>query len=91
MTSPEESLFRYDDGKGHADFNHEEFEPLFLEDADPDLVANATAFCNNNTECIFDLVFTGNRELASGTSSAEEEAATNEAKTGKCRHVVKSG
>lgn len=85
MTLPGESLFRYDDGKGH-----EEFEPLFLEDADPDLVANATAFCNNNTECIFDLVFTGNRELASGTSSAEKEAADNEATTGKC-HVVIPG
>jgi len=82
MTNSSESLFKYDDGLGHADFINKTFVPKFLDQADPEVVANATTFCKNNTQCIFDLVFTDNRELAAETTATEDQAAENEASAG---------
>ena len=75
MTDESESLFKYDDGLGHADFINKTFVPQFLDQADKEVVANATTFCKNNTQCIYDLVFTDNRQLAEQTTNTDASAA----------------
>jgi len=82
MTDESESLFKYDDGLGHADFSNNTFVPKFLDEVDKEVVANATTVCKNNTQCIFDLVFTDNRELAEATIDTVHSNAETQNNTG---------
>lgn len=80
LTSSAESIFKYDNGKSHADYSFPDFVPKFLDEANQTKVAEATALCGEgNNQCIFDYVFTGNEELASATTATEKQAAENTA------------
>ncbi|KAL3857455.1 hypothetical protein ACJMK2_012125 [Sinanodonta woodiana] len=80
-TSENESIFRYPTGKGHADFSDPTFIPQFLDEADPEIVANATEICGEeNQECIFDLVFTENNDIAQETLQIEIKASQDQIK-----------
>lgn len=71
MTTREQSIFEYPTGRSHADFNFPNFVPKFLDEADKEVVSNATQICGKeNLECIFDLVFTGSEEIAEETKQA---------------------
>ncbi|KAK3609861.1 hypothetical protein CHS0354_015052 [Potamilus streckersoni] len=72
-----DSVFRYPNGKHSADYSHRDFMPKFIDEADPLMVANATNICGEeNQECIFDLVFTENEEVANETLRIQMEAET---------------
>lgn len=83
MTNASETLFKYDDGVSHADFSFKNFTPKFLDQADKEVVDNATTFCKGNLQCVFDLVFTDNKELAADTTATDDRAAENTANAGK--------
>ncbi|XP_052803968.1 uncharacterized protein LOC128234050 isoform X2 [Mya arenaria] len=74
MTTETESIFKYDEGITHSDFSHPEFTPQFLEKANQTMVQEANTTCNGNIQCMFDFVFTGDRQLALQTGSTEELA-----------------
>ena len=89
MTTAQESSFKYDNGKSHADYSFPDFVPYFLDEANQTLVAEATVFCGEgNNQCIFDLVFTGNKELAVATTATENQAAENSADASKFYDTV---
>ncbi|XP_053372974.1 uncharacterized protein LOC123561094 [Mercenaria mercenaria] len=76
ITSANESNFKYDNGKSHADYNFPDFVPKFLDEANQTIVDEAKSVCGEgNNQCIFDMVFTGNKELAQTTTLTEAEAA----------------
>ncbi|KAH3701432.1 hypothetical protein DPMN_076420 [Dreissena polymorpha] len=80
MTTAQESVFKYWDGLTHANFIQANFTPKFLEEASATLRAEAEKKCSGNLQCVFDLVFTGNEQLAKDTESTEELAVrTNQA------------
>lgn len=83
MTTSEESVFKYDSGKTHADYSFPEFVPKFLDEANQTLVDEAVDLCGEgNNQCIFDFVFTGNAELANQTTATETQAAETAADAG---------
>ncbi|KAL3832190.1 hypothetical protein ACJMK2_023853, partial [Sinanodonta woodiana] len=68
-----ESIFHYPLGKNHTDFNHEDFEPQFIDEAD-EKVSSAKKICGErNQECIFDLVLTENEAVANYTRNIEQQ------------------
>lgn len=73
MTLPSESQFRYGDGLSHADFNFQSFVPAFVDEVSETRLEEATAFCKNNSRCVFDYAVSGNRELAYETYLMEQE------------------
>ena len=75
MTSADESLFKYDNQLSHSNFSFPNFVPKFLDEANETLVAEAKQLCgDDNNQCIFDYVFTGNKELALETNTTEAQA-----------------
>lgn len=74
MTTADESIFRYNDGITHANFSFRNFTPKFLDEANQTLVAEANRICNNVQQCVFDYVFTGNRDLATYTAATETQS-----------------
>jgi hypothetical protein len=75
MTLANESLFKYNDGISHSDFSFPDFVPKFLDEANETVVAEAKEMCGEeNNQCIFDYVFTGNKELALETNTTETRA-----------------
>ena len=73
MTNANESQFRYEDGYSHADFNLLSFVPTFFVEANATLRAEAASVCNDNAQCMFDYVATGNLLLAQETTAAEQQ------------------
>ncbi|KAL3837566.1 hypothetical protein ACJMK2_022914, partial [Sinanodonta woodiana] len=70
-----ESVFRYPLGKNHSDFQHSNFTPKFLDEADQAKVNKSKQTCGeDNQECIFDLVFTENEAVANNTLNIESRA-----------------
>ncbi|KAK3100523.1 hypothetical protein FSP39_021282 [Pinctada imbricata] len=72
----QESLFNYTPGMSAADFQHPNFEPLFVDEVDPEKVANATTQCGGasaSQACIFDLLATGDQALADASGQSEEQ------------------
>ena len=79
MITASSSIFNYSTGKSATDYVHPNFEPIFIDELDPGLVANATAQCGGasaSQACIFDLLATGDQELAdeSGQSDTQGQA-----------------
>ncbi|XP_060570647.1 fibrillin-2-like isoform X2 [Ruditapes philippinarum] len=70
------SVFVYEDGKSHEDYQNNSFTPRFLDEVDVDKRAQAEQDCNGaeNIECVFDLVFTENKEVANATRILKTEA-----------------
>jgi disulfide oxidoreductase YuzD len=65
------SVFVYEDGKSHEDYQNNSFTPRFLDEVDADKRTQAEQYCNGtkNIECVFDFVFTENKEVANATRS----------------------
>ncbi|XP_053386930.1 uncharacterized protein LOC123542087 [Mercenaria mercenaria] len=76
--NPNNSAFVYDDGGSHFDFHNDSYVPRFLDEADPELRAKAIEVCNGpeNTECVFDYVFTENPDVAEKTKQVKGQAET---------------
>ncbi|XP_053387247.1 uncharacterized protein LOC123541978 [Mercenaria mercenaria] len=74
--NPNNSAFVYDDGKSHFDFQNETYVPRFLDEADPELIAKAEKICDgsNNTECVFDYVFTEKPDIAEETKKVKGQS-----------------
>lgn len=90
ITTADESIFRYDNGKGHADYNNAEFVPKFYDEFTTEQIADSSVVCRDGKkECIYDFVITQNRELASATSAVLEEAAKIQAVIGMLSLVTK--
>ncbi|XP_060591770.1 fibrillin-1-like [Ruditapes philippinarum] len=70
------SMFVYEDGKSHQDYQNNSFTPRFLDEIDVDKRAQAEQDCNGaeNIECVFDLVFTENKEVANATRILKTDA-----------------
>ena len=74
--SSSESIFNYTPGRSASDYIHADFEPIFVDEMDPGLVANATAECGGasaSQACIFDFLATGDQELAAQSGSTEAQ------------------
>ena len=85
LTQANESVFWYANGLSHANYSKEDFIPKFLEDADPAVVENATTACGgaDKVQCIFDLVFTDNVQLALSTEGSQSDAGLRNEEAGK--------
>ncbi|KAK3588474.1 hypothetical protein CHS0354_035649 [Potamilus streckersoni] len=71
----DESVFHYPLGKNHSNFQHSNFTPKFLDEADQAKVNKSKQSCGeDNQECIFDLVFTENEAVANNTRNIESRA-----------------
>ncbi|XP_061188876.1 mucin-like protein [Saccostrea echinata] len=70
----DKSIFNYNEGLGHENFSHPEFEPLFMDEVDEEQIDSAKEICGPNPSqaCIFDFLATGDISIA--MSSAMEEA-----------------
>ncbi|KAL3832136.1 hypothetical protein ACJMK2_023807 [Sinanodonta woodiana] len=76
-----ESIFHYPTGTNHVDFHHKDFEPQFIDEADPEKVSSAKQICGKeNQECIFDLVFTENEAVANYTRNIEQQTSESQIK-----------
>jgi hypothetical protein len=66
----------YENGKSHEDFQNNSFTPRFLDEIDVNQLAQAEQDCNGaeNIECVFDLVFTENKDVANATRILKTEA-----------------
>jgi len=73
ITSADESIFKYDDGLSHADFSHQQFVPIYLDEIDPAQRQEARSLCGDNTQCVYDFVVTGNRDVANQTLQTTQE------------------
>ncbi|XP_053387796.1 mucin-like protein [Mercenaria mercenaria] len=74
--NPNNSAFVYDVGKSHVDFHNETYVPRFLDEADPQLIAKGEKICegSNNTECVFDYVFTEKPDIAEETKKIKGQS-----------------
>lgn len=57
------SLFTYPDGLSVANFSDPTHLPRFLDEVVNDAPADVISFCNNDAQCIFDAMETGNMEI----------------------------
>ena len=71
----DESLFTYNPGETFANFSKADHVPIFLDQIDSDIRAEAEEICggSNKLECIFDYSQTKNRELALDTQIIMEQ------------------
>jgi hypothetical protein len=70
------SMFVYEEGKSHEDYQNNSFTPRFLDEIDVDKRVQAEVDCNGaeNIECVFDLVFTENKDVANATRILKTDA-----------------
>ena len=75
MLGDDESLFTYDSGETFANFSEPDHIPIFLDQIDSDIRAEAEEICggSNKLECIFDYSQTKNQELALDTQTIMEQ------------------
>ena len=66
---------------------NDDFQPLFFEDLN--ITEAHRAVCNNNTECIYDLIASGNETLALATLEFEVETVTLQEELGMCLNIYK--
>ena len=62
-----ESLFTYPAGTSFSNFTFPDHIPPFLSDVVGNASAEIISNCNNNPQCIFDTVETGNSEIGAET------------------------
>ncbi|CAG5131219.1 unnamed protein product, partial [Candidula unifasciata] len=67
------SVFIYNKGESTKDYQHPEFVPLFVDETDPDRLAEAKRICgDNNKACIYDKIATGSTDFARNTKDGKE-------------------
>ncbi|KAL3861926.1 hypothetical protein ACJMK2_007937, partial [Sinanodonta woodiana] len=82
MVLSNESVLRYPAGKTSADFQHKDFVPTFMDEKDPTERANAEKTCaelsgkDDNPECVYDLLNTGNENVAKLSRDVEKTLET---------------
>lgn len=69
------SVFVYDEGKSHKDYQNNSFIPRFLDEIDASKRAQAEQECDGaeNVECVFDLALTENKDVANATRYLKSE------------------
>ena len=68
-----EPLFYYEEGKSPADYTNTSFKPIFIDEFNATVVAEANTTCKGNKACVFDLLATKDEDLAL-TSAATSES-----------------
>ena len=63
----------------------DDFQPLFFEDLN--ITEAQRAVCSNNSECILDLIASGNETLALATLEFETETMTLQEELGECSSI----
>ncbi|KAL4236418.1 hypothetical protein ACF0H5_004803 [Mactra antiquata] len=78
-TDPFNSVFNYPVGKTHSDYNFPDYRPKFLMNANPIVVTEAYRTCDGseNTQCVFDFVFTEDNDVALDTQFVERVVGNN--------------
>lgn len=66
-TKPEESLFSYPSGRNHASYQDLNFLPYLPESSELLSVARGAEVCGDNLPCLYDLMVSGDEELAKAT------------------------
>ncbi|CAG5131221.1 unnamed protein product, partial [Candidula unifasciata] len=67
------SVFIYNKGESTKDYQHPEFVPQFVDETDPDRLADAKRICGeSNKACIYDKIATGNTDFARNTKEGKE-------------------
>ncbi|CAL1533923.1 unnamed protein product, partial [Lymnaea stagnalis] len=67
------SVFKYKEGENATVYQFFDFVPLFIEEANQTLVADAKKLCGNNSACVVDYVATGDQHFAKTTLSTNEQ------------------
>ncbi|VDI38554.1 Hypothetical predicted protein [Mytilus galloprovincialis] len=81
-TTADNSIFDYTDGKSWADYSHQDFVPIFIDEFDNSTLQLAYTVCGGKSDqykaCIFDYLATGDQSFADDTqiSNAEAESET---------------
>ncbi|MEE6515241.1 hypothetical protein FKM82_023840 [Ascaphus truei] len=76
-TTSESSIFVYNTTAGESwdTYNNNSFVPMFYDDlistSDPETLQKANDTCKGNTDCIFDILSTGDFELGSATLNSD--------------------
>ncbi|KAK3103621.1 hypothetical protein FSP39_020595 [Pinctada imbricata] len=77
LIEPSDSLFTYPPGKSAGDYVDTAFEPLFVDEVDPQTLANATAQCGGasvaSQACIFDFLATNDTALAQESGQTDTQ------------------
>ncbi|VDI67896.1 Hypothetical predicted protein [Mytilus galloprovincialis] len=81
-TTADNSIFYYTDGKSWADYSHQDFVPIFIDEFDNSTLQLAYTVCGGKSDqykaCIFDYLATGDQSFADDTliTNAEAESET---------------
>ncbi|XP_074631718.1 sushi domain-containing protein 2-like [Acropora palmata] len=72
LTTSNESLFVYQQGKSHATYHDPNYQPIFAEEhklefSDKELEKEAQNTCGDNTQCMFDIFTTGKLRIGKAT------------------------
>ncbi|PVD36008.1 hypothetical protein C0Q70_02978 [Pomacea canaliculata] len=67
------TVMRYEARMGPKDYNHHEFQPVFLDELDPVVRREAEGLCGTqNLPCIYDFLATGNKDFALSTADQQK-------------------
>ncbi|XP_071150206.1 uncharacterized protein [Mytilus edulis] len=77
-TTSDSSIFDYTDGKSWADYSHQDFVPIFIDEFDNSTLQLAYTVCGGVSDqfkaCIFDYLATGDQSFAADTQITNAEA-----------------
>ncbi|CAG2253241.1 unnamed protein product [Mytilus edulis] len=77
-TTSDNSIFDYTDGKSWADYSHQDFVPIFIDEFDNSTLQLAYTVCGGKSDqykaCIFDYLATGDQSFADDTQITNAEA-----------------
>ncbi|XP_076088995.1 mucin-like protein [Mytilus galloprovincialis] len=77
-TTSDNSIFYYTDGKSWADYSHQDFVPIFIDEFDNSTLQLAYTVCGGKSDqykaCIFDYLATGDQSFADDTQITNAEA-----------------
>ncbi|KAL3836533.1 hypothetical protein ACJMK2_021957, partial [Sinanodonta woodiana] len=85
-----ESVFKYPNEKGHADFHHGNFTPKYLVEATESQLREASLKCGNNTACVYDLIMTNSVLVAEHTKEVAEQALKEKEETANTNPSIES-
>lgn len=81
---PDDSLFTYPDGTTAQDFQHPDHMPVFLDDVLANAPQHINDTCNNNTDCIFDAIQTGDLSMGLQTMASNQQNKVERIQGGMC-------